>query len=149
MKVSVTLAVAAPVAYDAFCRVERISEWLPHVQVLEVVRRYPSGLAELARFEATVDGTQRAYALHYVYDLAGLRVAWKTPAEEPLLFRGDALLAARGPASSELTYTFFERSDDSSLHHAGPAKERRAYGEKVAASFKAWVEAANGGGAAG
>jgi len=138
--VNVTIAVAAPAAYDAFCRVERIPEWLPHVQVLEVVRRYPSGLAELARFEATVEGTRRAYALHYVYDVAGMRVAWKTPAEEPLLFRGDAQLVARGPARSELTYTFFERGDGTSLHHAGPAPERLAYGQRVAAAFKAWLE---------
>ena len=135
--VCVELDVAPERAYDGFCALERIGEWLPGVRVLEVQEQYPDGSPELVRFESTLEGSTFEYTLRYVYDRGHLRLAWHTRHEDPYTFQGHCQFVDRSGRTFML-YTFFEPQDDRAMH-SRTRSEREAYAQKVTAAFKTWV----------
>lgn len=102
--ITTTLKIRAHKAFDLFCDVERIPEWLSVVRKTRVLARTAAGYPQRASFLGLLEHGSIGYTLRYAYDLAALKVVWQTESDSSLTVSGSAQFCPLSPTSCMAVY---------------------------------------------
>jgi uncharacterized membrane protein len=101
---STTLPVAAERAYELFCDIDRLPEWMSVVRSARVINRYADGRARRTAFIGELERASVGYTLDYSYDDVALVVSWTTARDATTRISGSARFDDLGPRSCMLHY---------------------------------------------
>lgn len=99
-----TLPVGADEAYDVFCDVHSIRNWVPVVSSVRVLEREPTGRAARVAFLARLEGASIGYTLNYRYYDQDLKVTWTTARDASTRVVGRAYFLPLGDRASLMHY---------------------------------------------
>ncbi|HET6612620.1 MAG TPA: hypothetical protein VFG83_11545 [Kofleriaceae bacterium] len=113
--ITTTLKIAAGTAFDLFCDVARIPEWLSVVRKTRVLARTAAGYPQRASFLGMLENGAVGYTLRYAYDLEALKVTWQTDAQSSLTVAGSAQFCPLSPTSCMAVYALSLSLPDGAL----------------------------------
>ena len=126
---------SAETCYSRFCDADRLTEWVPNLLEVEVLRRDDDALPLEVRFRVRDAGSERSYSVLYAYDKRRRRVTWQPGSEPGYAVRGFASFDRNGPDGCRMIY---------SLNIGESREDNPGDGVEVATesleAFKAWVE---------
>jgi hypothetical protein len=130
----------AETCFRRFCQGDRLAEWVPGVELSEVLRLDPHGLPAEVRFRSA--GGVKSYTLLYAYDLPQRRVAWMPGEGASHAVRGFIAFAeapvaeGEGKGRCEVSYAL-----DAGISRRSDAAVVLAHAQATLDAFVAWVEA--------
>lgn len=101
---STTLALSAEEAYELFCDVEAIPDWMSIVRSARALNRCDAGRGVRVAFIANLEQASIGYTLNYEYDDANMSVKWATNDSASTRIAGTARFQALGPNACMLHY---------------------------------------------
>ncbi len=122
----------AETCFRRFCDGERLADWVPGVELSEVLRLDPHGLPAEVRFRSA--GGQKSYTLLYAYDRAQRRVAWMPGDGASHAVRG-FIAFTQVEDGCEVSYAL-----DAGVTRRSDAAVVLAHAEATLEAFVAWVE---------
>lgn len=130
---------AAADCYRLLCEVSRLPEWVAGIATVRVLEAQPDGRAAVAEFVTMPNAGSMSYTLRYRYDDEAMTVHWTTADATERDVRGEAAIAALGPARCRLRYGLF-----TAVSGEPPAWAREALAQDtphpVVEAFRRWVE---------
>jgi uncharacterized membrane protein len=99
---STSLPMPAPAAFDLFCDMEAIPQWMPIIRSARVLERDVDKRAVAVAFLADLERATMGYTLHYRY--RALVVEWSTTSGSSTNIRGRARFQPAGDSSCLLHY---------------------------------------------
>ena len=103
-EVSVTLPVAAPLAFEVFADAGETPRWLSVVQSARVLERGADGRPLTVAFRAAFDRATLGYVVHYRYQPEALTVTWATATDAAIRVDGEARFTGLSERACLMTY---------------------------------------------
>lgn len=103
-EVTMTLPVAAPVAFEVFADAGETPRWLTVVQSARVIDRHADGRPLTVAFRAAFERASLGYVVSYRYQVDTLTVAWSTAAEAAIRVVGEARFHPLSPRACLMSY---------------------------------------------
>lgn len=101
---STTLQVSAERAFELFCDLRRVPEWVAVIRSAQVLEVDAAGYPARAAFLAGLERGSIGYTLRYQPEPRGLRVSWESEPGGAVVVRGRAAFAPLGPDATMLHY---------------------------------------------
>lgn len=110
-----TLPVSAQMAYEIFCDVEQIPQWVSVVRSVRVLAANSRGRAQKAAFLASMARASIGYTLEYQYVESERIVSWWTPDQPALKVGGRAQFDPLGDRACLMQYELYVNFPDGAL----------------------------------
>jgi ribosome-associated toxin RatA of RatAB toxin-antitoxin module len=99
-----TLPVSARDAYELFCDVQSIRNWVSVVSSVRVLERHASGRAARVAFMGRLEGASIGYTLQYRYFDSELKLTWTTARSSSTRIVGRSYFLPLGDTASLMHY---------------------------------------------
>lgn len=99
-----TLQVSPARAFELFCDLRRVPEWVSVIRSVQILGRDSSGYATRAAFLAGLERGSVGYTLRYKPRPAELTVTWESEPGGAVVVRGRAHFSSLGPEATLLHY---------------------------------------------